>query len=111
MSLFALALIDRQPNCDVAISHRDNLAECQRETPALRHNLFAAVQRSVRCLVERHLIRPQSPGGVALGSPEALTALLRVAAFSAICIEALNCFGEKFLDLWGAVEHMQNAIS
>jgi hypothetical protein len=37
----------------------DDLAECQRERPVLRNDLFAAVQGSVGRLAQRHLVRSQ----------------------------------------------------
>ncbi len=35
----------------------DHLAERNREGPVLRDDLLAAVQGSIRCLAQRHLVR------------------------------------------------------
>jgi hypothetical protein len=36
--------------------HGDDLAECQRERTVLRHDLFSAVQGSIRRLAQRYLV-------------------------------------------------------
>lgn len=50
-------------NNDVAMSEHQghDLAECQGAGTLLRNDLLPAVQKSVRCLAQRHLIRSQLP--------------------------------------------------
>jgi len=36
----------------------DGLAEPQREGPILRHDLFSAIQGSIRCVAQRHFVWP-----------------------------------------------------